>query len=71
MKEVIDENTFTVSDDIDENDTIFLYGIEVNDFKVIEHDQLLSVAINTIKKQKTLIDDLTARIIAIEAKLSN
>ena len=60
---------FTISNNIDESDSLFLYWTEVNDFKVIEHDQLLSVAINTIKQQKTLIDDLTNRILVLENKL--
>ena len=69
VKEVIDNDHFVVDTDISESDTIFFYGVEVEDFRVIDHDQLLSVAINTIKKQKLMIDKLTDDINIIKAKL--
>jgi hypothetical protein len=70
VSEIIDDDHFKVSDDLSGRTSVFVYGIEVDDFHSIDHDQLLSIAINTIKKQKLVIDEILSEIADIKLTLS-
>ena len=74
ITEVIDNNNFKIDKIIDTyNETIFVYGEKVNDFKIISEKHLQSICVASIKElnkklveQEELIKSLISRIELLE-----
>ena len=69
-------DTFTVDNPIPTGTSIYVYGIIVDDFKVIENERLIPLIFNGVKllnttsiQQQRTIQDLLNRVTTIESKL--
>ena len=77
VQEVVDENTFRIDDPIPTGTTVYVYGIIVNDFKVLENGRLIPLIFNgvkmlnsTVTQQQRIIQEMLVRINALEAKVN-
>ena len=52
----------------DQTDPIFVYGKEVNDFRNINYDSVLTVAVSAIQELSSKVASLEARLTALESK---
>jgi hypothetical protein len=64
----VDGNTFTVSNWTEKSEKIFVFGKEVNDFRIVDYDRLFTLNISAtqelmkmIEEQKKVIDDLKTK----------
>jgi len=71
------QSTFTVDNTLQNGSTVFVFGIIVNDFKVLENERLIPLIFNgvkllnsTISQQQRTIQDLINRVTALETKMS-
>jgi hypothetical protein len=46
---------------------VFLYGTQVNDFRVLDSDQILSIAVSAIQGMKVILDELKDEIAALKS----
>jgi hypothetical protein len=72
---VVDENTIQVDKNLDPE--VFVFGTEVDDFRVLNNDYMSAVAFGGLKElhalvktQQTTIEMLTERLAALESKLA-
>ena len=68
------DSTFTVDSTIDEK-VVFVYGKYIEDFRILDYDQISCFAVDGVKKlhsiiktQQTTIDSLEARLAALEQR---
>jgi hypothetical protein len=80
----VDGNSFTVSNWTEKSEKIFVYGKEVNDFRIVDYDRLFTLNLSAtqelvkmLDEQKKMIDELKAKeeeskkkIAVLEASLS-
>ncbi|MBI3218320.1 MAG: tail fiber domain-containing protein [Bacteroidetes bacterium] len=64
----VDGNSFTVSNWTEKSEKIFVFGKEVNDFRIVDYDRLFTLNISAtqelvklVEEQKKVIDELKAK----------
>ncbi len=64
----VDGNTFTVGNWTEKSEKVFVYGKEVNDFRIVDYDRLFTLNISAtqelvklVEEQKKVIEELKAR----------
>jgi hypothetical protein len=50
LKEIIDDKTFTINENIEGHDVVFIYGNEVNDFHVLEKNAIFTITTSAVKQ---------------------
>lgn len=74
INEIIDNKTFTINDEIDD-DSIFVYGIEVDDFHSLIYQNFYIMAISAIKGLDKIVQEqneaLKQRLSALETKMNS
>ena len=50
IKEIIDDKTFTINENIEGHDVVFIYGNEVNDFHVLEKNAIFTITTSAVKQ---------------------
>ena len=75
ITEVLDKHSVRVDDDL-EDDKIFVYGQQVNDFLFLQKDAIFTIATSALQEvdrqlqaEKTKVASLEARILALEQKI--
>jgi autotransporter-associated beta strand protein len=71
--EVVDDKTFVISQPVQEGsgDKAFVYGTEVDDFQMITHDKIFTMAVSAVKEMDTIIQQQQRAIAALEAQIAS
>ena len=70
IDEVIDENTFKVETKEKLDETVFIYGREVDDFHDLNYDNLTTVAISGIQQLNAYKKESAAQIATLTAQIA-